>query len=645
MIEPDLIASRVRTARRLGSDPAFVLHGGGNCSVKTRRTNILGEEEALLLIKGSGWDLATIESAGFTALRLAPVLRLAELATLSDVDMARELASYRVDPVAPAPSVEAIMHALIPYEFVDHTHADAIVTLTNTPRGAELVRETYGSRVLILPYVMPGFDLARMVADCVDNIVEGVEGLVLMNHGVVTFGHTAEESYDRMVALISAAEVALAPYEQIAPTAPALPRGNDRRSRVAELRRAVSSIAGCSMVLSVHDEPHVLAFAQHPEVADISQRGPATPDHVIRTKPVPLIGDDVARFAEEYREYFERGAAQARGDVRILDAAPRIALHPGLGLVSVGRTAVDAAIAGDIYRHTIDIILRAQAAGGYRPVGERDLFDVEYWDLEQAKLKIAGEPRPLAGRVALVTGAASGIGRAIAEKLLAEGAAVLGLDIDPEVVATFSGMSWAGVPTDVTNLGQVEAALDVASDRFGGVDILVVNAGIFPGTTAIAELQLSEWQRVMRVNVDAAVDLLRAAHPLLKRSPDSGKVIVVGSKNVAAPGPGAAAYSASKAALTQLARVTALEWADDGITVNVIHPDAVFDTGLWGDGLLESRATHYGVSVESYRRRNLLRMAITSQDVAELAFAMTGPAFARTTGAQVPIDGGNERVI
>ena len=251
----------------------------------------------------------------------------------------------------------------------------------------------------------------------------------------------------------------------------------------------------------------------------------------------------------------------------------------------------------------------------------------------------------LAGQVALVTGAASGIGRAVAAKFIEEGASVVGLDLNEAITETFSGKTWLGVPSDVTNLEQVKGAIAQAVARFGRLDMLVLNAGIFPKATHVAELELELWQKVMRINLDSAVELLRETHPLLKESPGGGRVGVIGSKNVAAPGPGASAYSASKAALTQLARVIALEWAPDSIRVNVIHPDAVFDTGLWAGGVLESRATHYGVSVEEYRKRNLLHVEITSADVAELAFAMVGPAFAKTTGAQVPIDGGNDRVI
>jgi NAD(P)-dependent dehydrogenase (short-subunit alcohol dehydrogenase family) len=314
-------------------------------------------------------------------------------------------------------------------------------------------------------------------------------------------------------------------------------------------------------------------------------------------------------------------------------------------MATVGRTAKDAAIVADIYRHTIEIILRATALEAYQALPAQDLFEVEYWELEQAKLRKQGNPPPFAGEVALVTGAASGIGRACVEAFLARGAAVVGLDIDPAITQLPARPDFQGLQCDVTDGAALEAALEVAVRAFGGLDMLVLNAGIFPASRRIADLSSAEWQRTMRVNLDANLVLLREAHPLLKLAPRGGRVAVIGSKNVPAPGPGAAAYSASKAALNQLARVAALEWGADGIRVNTLHPNAVFDTGIWTEEVLRARAENYGLSVEEYKRNNVLGVEVTSRDVAELAAEVCGPRFARVTGAQIPVDGGNERVI
>jgi NAD(P)-dependent dehydrogenase (short-subunit alcohol dehydrogenase family) len=330
----------------------------------------------------------------------------------------------------------------------------------------------------------------------------------------------------------------------------------------------------------------------------------------------------------------------------MVDPAPRVIVDPELGVLTIGRSAQEAAIAADVYAQTIEVVLRATALGGYRALPAADIFAVEYWDLEQAKLRRAPAPAVFSGEVALVTGAASGIGKAAVEAFLRRGAAVVGLDINPRVAELCGARpDLRGVECDVTRASDLERALDAAVEAFGGLDMLVLNAGIFPASRRIEDLPLAEWRRVMDVNLDANLALLSAAHPLLKCAPRGGRVVVIGSKNVPAPGPGAAAYSASKAALNQLARVAALEWGSDGIRVNVVHPNAVFDTGIWTAEVLTARARSYGLSVEQYKKNNVLGVEVTSRDVAELVAEMCGPLFSRTTGAQVPIDGGNDRVI
>jgi NAD(P)-dependent dehydrogenase (short-subunit alcohol dehydrogenase family) len=329
----------------------------------------------------------------------------------------------------------------------------------------------------------------------------------------------------------------------------------------------------------------------------------------------------------------------------MLDPAPRVVLDPDLGLCAAGRSARDASIAREIYEHTIEVIQRAAALGEYRALSARNVFDVEYWDLEQAKLKLAGKPPEFTGEIALVTGGASGIGRACVEALLDRGAAVIALDLNPAVTSLLTHSAYLGIRCDVTSSTAVASALETSVRHFGGLDMLILNAGVFPGGTAIAAMDAQHWRSVMTVNVDANLELLRVCHPLLALAPNAGRVVIIGSKNVPAPGPGASAYSAAKAALTQLGRIAALEWGKDGIRVNIIHPDAVFDTGLWSEEVLRARAAHYGLSVEQYKTRNVLHRSIRSTDVAQLVCAMCGTAFSRTTGAQVPIDGGNERVI
>lgn len=643
------LALRVYTSRLLGRDPSLVLHGGGNTSVKVARENILGETENLLYVKGSGWDLETIEEAGFSPVRLDHLVKLARLPALSDPEMVNELRTHMTLASAPTPSVEAILHAIIPHKYVDHTHADAVIAVTNTANGEQRIREIYGDEVVVIPYVMPGFDLARLCAErFAADANERTIGMVLLNHGIFSFGATAKESYDRMIALVARAEDYLndqGAWNLAFPVPEAVPDTARLRDDIAALRLEISRAAGFPMLLATRQDMRSLVFARRGDVAAIAQRGPATPDHVIRTKRTPLIGRDVAGYVAAYVDYFNELAPQARDEKTMLDPAPRVVLDPAFGVGTLGRSARDAAIVADIYEHTIDVILRAEALGGWQALPPKDIFDVEYWDLEQAKLKKAGNPPVFAGEVALVTGAASGIGRACAESLLKRGAAVIGLDRDAGVGATFKNPGWLGLICDVTDEDALRTALETTVRRFGGLDMLVLNAGIFPPGCKIESLETKTWREVFDINLNSNLALMREACPLLKCAPRQGRVVVIGSRNVPAPGPGAAAYSASKAALTQLARVATLEWAGDGIRVNTVDPDAVFDTGIWTEETLQARAAHYGMSVEAYKTRNLLKTEVRSRDVAELVAELCGPLFAKTTGARIPIDGGNERVV
>lgn len=638
---------RVYTSQLLGRDHTLVLHGGGNTSVKVRERLVTGEEEDILYVKGSGWDLETIKEAGFAPVRLAHLRKLAKLESLSDPQMMNELMTHVTRAGAPAPSVETILHAILPHKYVDHTHADAALAVTNTADGETHVREIYGKDVVLIPYVMPGFDLARLCAEkFAAESHEGTLGMVLMNHGVFSFGATARESYERMIALVTRAEVFIArrgAWELPEPSPAETPA--PPRVALAQLRREIADAAGFPVIMSTYRDAKFLDFAQRQDVARLAQ-GPATPDHVIRTKRLPMIGRDVRGYANAYQAYFKSSAIRAKDGKTMLDPAPRMLLDPALGFCAVGRTAKDARIVHDLYAHTIDIVRRAEALGGYQALGEQDIFDVEYWDLEQAKLRKAGTPPAYAGEVVLVTGAASGIGKACAEAFLARGAAVIALDVNADVAqGGASRPDYLGITCDISSPAALADALDEAVMAFGGIDMLVLNAGVFPGGTRIDSLSDEEWRRVNAINVDANLTLMRECHPLLKVAPGRGRVVVIASKNVPAPGPGAAAYSASKAALTQLARVAALEWGDDGIRVNIIHPNAVFDTALWTDEVLASRASHYGMSVDDYKKSNVLHTEVRSIDVACMAAEMCGPLFARTTGAQVPVDGGNDRVI
>ena len=677
---PDDLGVLVYASRLIGADPRLVLAGGGNSSVKTTGTDVFGDPVEVLHVKGSGADMATIERPGFTPLRLDRVARLATLPELSDARMAGELRAASLDAAGPVPSVESILHALVPGRFVLHSHADAVLALTNTPDGAALAAQVWGDAVVVVPYEMPGFALARLCADLLAaERHDGTVGMVLLHHGLFTFADDARTAYEvhvdlvgRALARAEAAE-ALSLPGVVAPAAPAvaaepgaggfgagddsefgagdLDAADDRPpanalEATADLRRALSTAAGRPLIVRTCTSEASRRYARRLDVGTISQVGPATPDHVLRTKRVPLVGRDVGAYVEAYRAYVERHRGRLGDrDLIAIDPAPRVVVDPELGVLAAGPRVADAAAAADVAEHTLWVIDRAIALGGYVSVPEADVFDVEYWELEQAKLSRLPAPDRLTGRVALVTGAASGIGRACARALLDAGAAVVGLDRDPRVDEVAERAEYVGVVGDATDAGALDGAVATSVRAFGGLDLLVVNAGVFPESEPVAELSPAAWGRALDVNAGAAALALRAAHPYLRRAPGGGAVAVVGSKNVPAPGAGAAAYSASKAALTQLARVAALEWGRDGIRVNVVHPDAVFDTNLWSGDLVAERAARYGLTTDAYRQRNVLGAEVTSAHVAAAVVALCGPDFARTTGAQVPVDGGNDRVI
>lgn len=640
----DPVELRAYSSRMLGADSDLVLHGGGNTSVKVERKNFFGEQETILYVKGSGYDLATIPKEGFSPVRLDVLLKLAALDELSDTDMVREQRVALIDPGAPNPSVEAILHGLIPFKFVDHTHTDAVVTITNNKNREAILSEIYGDDILILPYAMPGFVLAKQVYQATKDIDwSKLKGIILLNHGVFTFHDDAKTAYANMIDIVSRAEdyiraktdnnvaAAAAQFDPI---------------KLATLRSEMSRLMGKPMLAKFNDSESAAGFAKLDNIDAIANRGPVTPDHIIHTKQVPLIAgdkplDDLNQFVENYENYFRRNNDQG---LTQLDPLPRWSVFKGEGTVAFGPNIKRVNVVHDISEHTVKCIQYGEGMGGWHPLDEKNLFEVEYWELEQAKLKKKSVDPEFMGKVAVVTGAASGIGRAIAEKFVADGACVLALDINPEISDLFSAPNTMGIVCDVTDNKSIEKALSEAVKNFGGIDIVVSNAGSFPPGAKIESLDNEVWDKVIKMNLTSHQRVMKAAIPYLKLGVDP-TFLIVASKNVPAPGPGASAYSAAKAGLTQLGRVSALELGECGIRVNMIHPNQVFDTGIWTEEVLQQRASHYGLSIDEYKRNNILKAEVTSKDVADLVAFMSSKKFLKTTGAQIPIDGGNERVI
>ncbi|MFN9871774.1 MAG: bifunctional aldolase/short-chain dehydrogenase [Cyanobacteriota bacterium] len=663
------LALRTYSARLLGADPDLVLHGGGNTSVKTTVTGLLGETIPVLCVKGSGWDLATIEPPGHPAVRLQELQALRALPALSDEEMVAAQRRNLIDPAAPNPSVEALLHAFLPHAFVDHTHAVALLALADQPDAAEICRQVYGERVALVPYVMPGFDLALAAAAAYEQAEEraramGVEleGMVLLKHGLFSFGATAKQSYERMIALVGQAEKRLAQASSVAPSSlpPAVPPPAGGAAAVlpvlrgALARAAQAEGAPLRWLLALRDTPLTRAVVDDPRLADWARRGVATPDHVIRTKAFPLvlpadpspsaIEEALARYIADYKAYFERQNARVGGSKKPLDPLPRLVAVPGLGLIGIGRSAADAAVSADIAEAWARTLLAAEAVGRFDPVDESDTFDMEDWSLEQAKLG-KGVEKPLARHVVLVTGGGGAIGAATARAFATAGAAVAVLDRDPEAAAAAAaacGPQALPLAADVTDPAAVGAAIGKVAARFGGLDIVVSNAGA-AWTGAIADLADADLRACLELNFFAHQSVSQAAMAVFRAQNGcgalpGGQLLFNVSKQALNPGPDFGAYGIAKAALLALMRQYALEQGASGVRANGLNADRI-RSGLLDDAMIRERSTARGVSEAAYMAGNLLGAEVRASDVADAFVALA--RLERTTGALITVDGGN----
>jgi rhamnose utilization protein RhaD (predicted bifunctional aldolase and dehydrogenase)/NAD(P)-dependent dehydrogenase (short-subunit alcohol dehydrogenase family) len=650
------LALRTYSARLLGADPTLVLHGGGNTSVKTRALDLYGEEIDVLCVKGSGWDLATIEPPGHPAVRLRPLLRMRSLERLSDEDMVNAQRQNLLDTGAPNPSVETLLHAFIPSKFIDHTHAMAVLALANQPDAQVLVARVYGDRVACVPYVMPGFDLAKAAAEAFESR-GGLEGLILINHGVFSFGATARESYERMIDLVSVAEDYIEEHGR--PGVLATPTTTSAGSGCFPVLRGLLARKATKggqerWVFDRRETSETRALVDDPRLEGWAARGVATPDHVIRTKRHPLVlpapADDLAAWIVEaadaldayvagYEAYFACHAPNAIAPKTQLDPLPRVVAIPGVGLIGLGRNSGEAKVVADVAETWAATLLRAEAIGHFAPLGAADTFDMEYWSLEQAKLGKSKERR-LERRVALVTGGGGAIGAAIAKAFAGEGAEVVVLDIDADRVRVASraiGPNALPIACDVTDPDQVGAAFDQACGRFGGIDIVVSNAGSAT-TGKIADLDPQLLRDSFDLNFFAHQAVAQAAIRVFRAQGIGGVLLFNASKQAVNPGSDFGAYGAPKAALLALVRQYALEHGADGVRVNAINPDRI-RSGLLTDAMIASRAKSRGVSEGDYMAGNLLGQEVTANDVGQ-AFVLAS-LLEKTTGAIIPVDGGN----
>ena len=655
------LALRVYTTRLLGRDPKLVLHGGGNTSLKTRMRDVFGEEVDVLRVKATGADMATLGPAGLPAVRLFPMRKLREFDAIGDEELVGIERANLIDPAAPNPSVEMMLHAFLPHKFVDHTHATAVLSLIDQPDGEKKCAEVFHERLAFVPYLMPGFGLAKKSIEVFES-VKPSDGLILSKHGIVTFGDSAREAYERMIEMVSLAEDFIARNRKAVSAAAPAPHNLPALADVTPIVRGACSEeddraegAWHRLVLDFRATDVVLTFVNGNDVARVSQAGVVTPDHTIRTKnwplvlPHPEVGklDDFKRtahgaasaFAGRYREYFERHNKRVGGIKHELDPLPRVVLVPGLGLFGLGRTKRDAVIAADIAEAWVEGVSDAEAIGRFESISEADMFDCEYWPLEQAKLGTRKE-LPLEGQIAAVTGAAGAIGAATAKTFAAAGAEVALLDVNlsaaREVAGTISPTALA-IECDVTNASSVRAAFDQVAAAFGGVDIVISNAGA-AWQGRIGEVDEEILRKSFELNFYGHQRVAQAAVKIMLAQGTGGCLLFNVSKQAVNPGPNFGPYGLPKAASLALMRQYALDYGADGIRANAVNADRI-RSGLLTRDMIASRSKARGLSEKDYMSGNLLGREVTADDVAQ-AFLHHALAL-KTTADVTTVDGGN----
>ncbi len=650
------VARRVYTTRLLGGDPRLVLHGGGNTSVKTTATDITGDAIEVLCVKGSGWDMGDIEPPGLPAVRLDPLRELVTLDSLSDAEMVNVQRRNLLDSKAPNPSVETLLHAFLPHKFVDHTHSTAVLALTDQPDGARICRDLYGDRAALVPYIMPGFALAKACAH-VQAKHPDVDGLILLKHGIFTFGETAEEAYGRMIDLVSVAERRLKtgrrkPVFATPKSMPRLAKAADIAPRLRGMLAQSGDENPTRFVMTFRTGPAIRRFVSDPAARRYSQQGTVTPDHAIRIKPRPALlprpdrdrmdnffqasQRAITRYENAYRAYFERQNDPA--DPRTpLDPAPRVLLVPGLGFFAAGVSARAADVAADVYENNVAVITDAEAIGRFRSISEPDMFDIEHWSLEQAKLGAAKE-KPPARQVVAITGAGGAIGQATAQAFADAGAEVALLDLDPATLAPLADRLGAlALACDVTSDRDVNQAFAAICERFGGLDILVSNAGA-AWQGKIGEVDAAVLRDSFELNFFAHQRVAQAAVGVMRAQGTGGVLLFNTSKQAVNPGRDFGPYGLPKAATLFLSRQYALDHGSEGIRSNAVNADRI-RSGLLTDEMVQARSAARGLSEADYMAGNLLGREVNAQDVAQ---AFVDLALAdKTTAAVLTVDGGN----
>ncbi len=644
--ELDEMDFRVESAKKLGKDKDLVLHGGGNASVKIIETDHAGRIIKILRVKGSGSDMATITRDGFTGLRMEDLLHARNINKMTDSEMMDYLRKSMIDSSEPAPSVESFLHAFIPYTYVDHSHADYILMLTNSEMDSSEISNALGN-VIVVDYVAPGFKLARKILEIVEKITPDVEGIVLSKHGLFTFGETAEESYEKHIRIVQRARKYIeskigerifdGKYKEV----------DSYGEKLPELRGLLSS--QYKKVLMVHktEEARVISCSSQAELFE--RRGPATPDMLIRTKYDYLYlteQDNISGKIDEFKRNYENDYRKYVSNYPMHDPNPAIIVIRGYGIVTAARNYRECNIVGDQFIHSMRVNSVAEKLGGQKFITRKEAFEMEYWPLEEAKLK-KFKPRVLEGSISIVTGAANGIGLEAFRKLAESGSVVIGADIDGSITNISEDISQKyktetmGYKIDLTDRDQIVKMVRDIKEKYGGVDIIFHNAGILK-SEFMEDIDLETLMLHFKINSLAPFILSQEIFKIMKQQGIGGNFVFNITKNLTNPGPGMISYGTTKAFSAQLSHYIAKEGGKYGIRSNIINPDKIFkNSRIWENGVLEARAKAKGISVDEYKRGNLLRKEVLPEHVANMLLAMVNEdIFGATTDAMVPVDGG-----
>ncbi len=646
------LGSRVYTSRLIGSIPDLVMHGGGNTSCKTYTKNIFNEVIEVICVKGSGWDLETIEAEGLPAIKLSPLLELRKLKTLSDENMVNLQRANLLDSQSPNPSVETLLHAFLPHKYVDHTHATPFLILANLPNYKKIVDEIFGSKLAIVPYIMPGFELAKKAAEIYD-LQPDCEGLLLLNHGHFTWGETAKESYVRVINQTNKVQkwinknLKTKKFFQ-----KKLKKDEKNLSLLSTIRGDIQKHSNDFNFIpsfDIRNNTKIKNFLLRKDLSILGKRGVASPDHVIRIKGNPLVLSKnfnekeilikLNKFRDEYINYFERNKRRFKNKLKMLNPNPNVIWAPGIGLIGIGGDKKGAALVADIAQQNIHVMNYGEALGGYYPIKEKDQFDIEYWSLEQAKIKKAN-PSLIRGKTIIITGAGGIIGREIAKVFNGEGANVFLVDKDLNSLQETQSLMNSNstiYQCDLTVATSPQFIIKECLQRFGGIDILISNAG-YAVESSILDLDIKTLKESFDLNFFAHFNLAKEVSKILINQSVGGKILFNVSKQAVNPGKNFGSYGLPKATLMFLLKQLALELGEHNISVNGVNADKI-RSGLLTSKMIKNRSKSRGIDENQYMTNNLLAKEVEAKHVAEGFISLATSE--RTSAHIFTIDGGN----